>query len=344
MSNKASSLKSQIEEFSRRQGIAGEMDQNLVKEAIHLHLLSAMSDAGILRHAVFQGGTALRLCYGGDRYSEDLYFVCGKAGSYFTDVEFKELIEAALETTKKTLNRDFGIAADRISLKKPPHPDLVKLEPITVAAWQIIVPIEAITDLPPGGRLPLGAVENIARIAALDPSRRRTLLDEVAAGRLTIDQVALELEKTRKRAKRRAAEDPLGLVTLAIDELKARGVDLKDMSLFSFDEWGDVRYFDSQTRPAFVIRIPEKPPIVVMDGRQFGGTAASFMRQRKEFLRNVLVAAGLYETVLVYAPHWHEDVARLIRHARPAVGARIVLMGDPETPEEAVVVDSVIQT
>jgi predicted nucleotidyltransferase component of viral defense system len=148
MSNKASSLKSQIEEFSRRQGIAGEMDQNLVKEAIHLHLLSAMSDAGILRHAVFQGGTALRLCYGGDRYSEDLYFVCGKAGSYFTDVEFKELIEAALETTKKTLNRDFGIAADRISLKKPPHPDLVKLEPITVAAWQIIVPIEATPRAP----------------------------------------------------------------------------------------------------------------------------------------------------------------------------------------------------
>ena len=148
MSNKASSLKSQIEEFSRRQGIAGEMDQNLVKEAIHLHLLSAMSDAGILRHAVFQGGTALRLCYGGDRYSEDLDFVCGKAGSYFTDVEFKELIEAALETTKKTLNRDFGIAADRISLKKPPHPDLVKLEPITVAAWQIIVPIEATPRAP----------------------------------------------------------------------------------------------------------------------------------------------------------------------------------------------------
>ena len=148
MSNKVSSLKSQIEEFSRRQGIAGEMDQNLVKEAIHLHLLSAMSDAGILRHAVFQGGTALRLCYGGDRYSEDLDFVCGKAGSYFTDVEFKELIEAALETTKKTLNRDFGIAADRISLSKPPHPDLVKQEPITVAAWQIIVPIEATPRAP----------------------------------------------------------------------------------------------------------------------------------------------------------------------------------------------------
>jgi predicted nucleotidyltransferase component of viral defense system len=102
MNNKASSLKSSIEEFARRQGIDAEMDQNLVKEAIHLHLLSALSDAGILRHAVFQGGTALRLCYGGDRYSEDLDFVCAKAGSYFTDDEFKELIESALETTRKS--------------------------------------------------------------------------------------------------------------------------------------------------------------------------------------------------------------------------------------------------
>ena len=109
MSAKASSLKSSIENFIRRQGIGAEMEQNSVKEAIHLHLLSAMSDAGILRHAVFQGDTALRLCYAGERYSEDLDFVCGKSGSYFTDVEFKDLIETALETTKKTLSRDFGI-------------------------------------------------------------------------------------------------------------------------------------------------------------------------------------------------------------------------------------------
>jgi predicted nucleotidyltransferase component of viral defense system len=148
MSNKAVSLKSSIEQFIRLQGIDAEMDQNLVKEAIHLHLLSALSDAGILRHAVFQGGTALRLCYGGDRYSEDLDFVCGRAGSYFTGIEFKELIEAALETTKKTLDRDFGIASGQVSLKKPPHPDLVKQIHITVAAWQIIVPIAATPRAP----------------------------------------------------------------------------------------------------------------------------------------------------------------------------------------------------
>src|ERR1043166_811599 len=142
--NKASSLKSSIENFIRRQGIEAGMQQNLVKEAIHLHLLSAMSEARILRHAIFQGGTALRLCYGGERYSEDLDFVWGKAGSYFTDIEFKDLIETALETTKKTLSRDFGIDANQIALKKPEYPDLVRQSAVNVAAWQIIVPVEAI--------------------------------------------------------------------------------------------------------------------------------------------------------------------------------------------------------
>src|SRR5579864_7391344 len=105
--NKASSLKSSIDAFIRRQGITAEMEQNLVKEAIHLHLLSAMSEAGILRHAVFQGGTALRLCYGGERYSEDLDFVCGKAGAYVAGIEFDQLVASALETTKKSLHSEF---------------------------------------------------------------------------------------------------------------------------------------------------------------------------------------------------------------------------------------------
>ena len=33
---------------------------------------------------------------------------CGEAGSNFTDIEFKELFEVSLETTKKNLSRDFG--------------------------------------------------------------------------------------------------------------------------------------------------------------------------------------------------------------------------------------------
>src|SRR6476646_2720921 len=99
MSNKARGLKSAIDAFIQRRGIDAGMDQTLTKEAIHLHLLAALAEAGVLQHVVVQGGTALRLCYGGERYSEDLDFVCGKAGSYVEKIEFDRLVDNALQTT-----------------------------------------------------------------------------------------------------------------------------------------------------------------------------------------------------------------------------------------------------
>ena len=143
MSSKAIGLKSAIDAFIQRRGIEAGMNQNLMKEAIHLHLLSALSEAGVLRHVIFQGGTALRLCYGGERYSEDLDFVCGKAGAYLKDVEFDALVDKALEATKRTLQRDFDIDAAQITLKRPAQPELVKGSDVNVAAWQIVVPVNA---------------------------------------------------------------------------------------------------------------------------------------------------------------------------------------------------------
>jgi predicted nucleotidyltransferase component of viral defense system len=141
MNSKATSIKSAIADFMMKRGIPGEMEQNLIKEAIHLHLLSALSDAGLLRHVVFQGGTALRLCYGAERYSEDLDFVCGKAGSYVDNIEFDRLVRDALETAKNSLHRDFDIDPDQIALKQPSHPLGIKSDSVSVAAWQIAVPI-----------------------------------------------------------------------------------------------------------------------------------------------------------------------------------------------------------
>jgi predicted nucleotidyltransferase component of viral defense system len=97
---------------------------------------------------VFQGGTALRLCYGGERYSEDLDFVCGKAGAYLKDVEFDALVDKALETTKRTLQRDFDIDAAQIALKRPTQPELVKGSDVNVAVWQIVVPVNPTPKTP----------------------------------------------------------------------------------------------------------------------------------------------------------------------------------------------------
>ncbi len=141
MSSRATSIKSAVADFMATHGVSGEMEQNLVKEVVHLHLLSALSDAGVLRHVVFQGGTALRLCYGGERYSEDLDFVCGKAGSYVDEVEFDRLVAEALEIARTSLHRDFDIDPNQIALKRPLHPMAIKSTSVTVAAWQIVVPI-----------------------------------------------------------------------------------------------------------------------------------------------------------------------------------------------------------
>jgi predicted nucleotidyltransferase component of viral defense system len=148
MSSKVANIRNFVANFMTRHGIPGEMEQNLIKETIHLHLLSALSDAGVLRHVVFQGGTALRLCYGGERYSEDLDFVCGKAGSYVDNIEFERLIQNALGTTQKTLHRDFNIDSEKITLKNPPHPLAIKGDAVSVAAWQIVVPIDPTPNSP----------------------------------------------------------------------------------------------------------------------------------------------------------------------------------------------------
>ena len=44
------------------------------KELLHLEVLRAMHDEGLLRGMTFKGGTCLRLCHGAERLSEDLDF------------------------------------------------------------------------------------------------------------------------------------------------------------------------------------------------------------------------------------------------------------------------------
>jgi predicted nucleotidyltransferase component of viral defense system len=186
MSNKATGLKSAIDAFIQRRGIEADMDQNLMKEAIHLHLLSALSETGVLQHVVFQGGTALRLCYGGERYSEDLDFVCGKAGSYLKDVEFDGLVGKAMETTKRTLQRDFDIDAGQITLKRPARPQLIQGSDVNIATWQIVVPVSP-TPRTPKSRIKI----EFANVPSYD---FRPVAVGVAPGLVQIQDVILNTE------------------------------------------------------------------------------------------------------------------------------------------------------
>lgn len=55
-----------------------EMRPVVEKEILHYEILLALKEGGFLDGLVFQGGTALRLCHGGVRFSEDLDFAGGK--------------------------------------------------------------------------------------------------------------------------------------------------------------------------------------------------------------------------------------------------------------------------
>ena len=63
------------------------------KELLHYDILYCLDQAGLLNELVFQGGTSLRLCHGGNRFSEDLDFAGGVDFSSAKLAEMKTCIE-----------------------------------------------------------------------------------------------------------------------------------------------------------------------------------------------------------------------------------------------------------
>ena len=67
-----------------------------LKEILHYDILFAISQSPLGKYLVFQGGTALRLCYQGDRYSEDLDFCCGLPDTIGHMTEFKAILRQVM--------------------------------------------------------------------------------------------------------------------------------------------------------------------------------------------------------------------------------------------------------
>jgi hypothetical protein len=197
-----------------------------------------------------------------------------------------------------------------------------------IAAAQFLE-AEGITELPAGARIPVGSVERIARIATREPDRRQELLKDVVARKLTTDQLSAQLKKLGKTASKRSrAQAQQVSPERAKADLEARAIGKSAaMAVTQYDGLDHWWYFDSRMRPAFVIDLSEEHRIVVMDDSLVSGTAASFMQQRKEFLRNVLAGTSLYEFVLVYASIWLVDVEKLKRVMRSEARQRVILIG-----------------
>ena len=76
---------------AQRSGLEG-MLPVIEKELLHYEIFQALDDARLLERLTFQGGTCLRLCYGSERYSEDLDFA---GGSAFDFEELPAIVESA---------------------------------------------------------------------------------------------------------------------------------------------------------------------------------------------------------------------------------------------------------
>jgi len=100
------------------------------KELLHYDILFALEKGGLLDKLTFQGGTSLRLCYGGNRFSEDLGFAGGVNFSSATLTDMKSCIE-------KYIGKRYGL---EVNVKEPKElKEDPKYAELSIDKWQIAV-------------------------------------------------------------------------------------------------------------------------------------------------------------------------------------------------------------
>ena len=104
------------------------LENVVLKELIHYEILSALDRHGILQRLAFHGGTALRLCYGASRLSEDLGFAGGPG---FT----RKDVAGISEVVQSHLASRYGLDI----IVKEPQPRKKDIRRVAVDTWQISV-------------------------------------------------------------------------------------------------------------------------------------------------------------------------------------------------------------
>ena len=127
-------------ERAMQAGNRSHMRPVIEKELFHYDILFALDRDGFLDGLTFQGGTALRLCYGAQRFSEDLDFVSG----FRFDLVHLSGMKASIE---RYLYRRYALA---VTVKEPRdlagEPDVRR---VGVHKWQIrILTAPARRDVP----------------------------------------------------------------------------------------------------------------------------------------------------------------------------------------------------
>lgn len=137
------------------------LGDTILKEVLHHDILFALQSSELSRRLVFQGGTALRLCYGNNRYSEDLDFVRAAPLEQGAFDHFKDVLT-------KVVNDRYGLDV-RIADPKRPLDLRSSDENVAVHRWTAVVDVER-----PGRRAQKINIE-VADVPAYD-ARPRTIM------------------------------------------------------------------------------------------------------------------------------------------------------------------------
>jgi predicted nucleotidyltransferase component of viral defense system len=103
----------------------------ITKEILHYEILHALQASGALHHVTFQGGTSLRLCYQGNRYSEDLDFAGGR--------DFDPAVMAPFcDMLKREIAGAYGLS---VSINDPKPGKLDDQSEVKVSRWNATIAI-----------------------------------------------------------------------------------------------------------------------------------------------------------------------------------------------------------
>lgn len=108
------------------------MQPVIEKELLHYDILFCLEQGRLLDGLVFQGGTSLRLCRGGSRFSEDLDFAGGRDFSPSTLVEMKACIE---DYVGSRYGLEVGVKEPPVRGEDPKHAEL------NIDKWQISIAV-----------------------------------------------------------------------------------------------------------------------------------------------------------------------------------------------------------
>ena len=108
-------------------GLAG-MESIVTKELLHHDILACLDANGWLDGMALHGGTALRLCYGSSRLSEDLDFAAGKAFDPGALGRMADALKAGLE-------RRYGLS---VAVRAPKR-EAKEEGSVSVDTWQVSV-------------------------------------------------------------------------------------------------------------------------------------------------------------------------------------------------------------